>query len=596
MGAPATAGPAASAPAVEAIAGRDRFATAVAVSASAFPTGAPAVVVATGRGWADALGGAALGGALGGPVLLSEPGHLPGAVAAEIARLGARDAYVLGGDRALSSAVASQVAAALVPGGGVTRLAGATSYETAEAVASATVGAMGPRADGWAFVATGARFADAVACSAAAARTGRPVFLVPPGALPTRTADALRATGTTSAVIVGGIAAVGDEVERGLVDVLGGPLRVVRVAGQDRYATGLELARWSAAVGLGWGRPTLVSGERYPDALVAGTLQARRGCVLLLTPRAAIHPLVERELWARRAQVSSLAVVGGTSAVSAGTRAGAVHALLAPPFETANAMAHVRYLAGLGPRAAGGTAERTACDYVAARLRDHGYAVSVQTVAIPGGRTSRNVIATRAGASPEVVVLGAHIDSKHPSPGGNDNASGVGVVLELARVVAQAAPQATVRFIAFGAEEISGATPDDHHFGSRHYVASLSAAERSRVAAAVSVDMVGYGTVFHVRSMLVGPTTAVGSLQRWAGVSGQPMTFLRDPGAYGWSDHEAFEFAGIPAAWVQWRPDSAYHTTGDTAAHVQPARVGATGGFLRGWLLDLDAAALDALR
>ncbi|TLM66146.1 MAG: M28 family peptidase [Actinobacteria bacterium] len=270
-------------------------------------------------------------------------------------------------------------------------------------------------------------------------------------------------------------------------------------------------------------------------------------------------------------------------------------ATLAPPYDNARAMAHVAALAALGPRTAGGAAEHEGFDYVADRLREYGYAVTVQNVTLPSGRTSHNVIAERAGASADVVVLGAHADSKWPSPGANDNASGVGVVLELARVFAQAQQAPTVRFIAFGAEEIAGVTADDHHFGSRQYVASLSSAQRSRIAAAVSVDMVGYGTVFNVRSMQVGPPTAVVSLQRWGTATGQPLPFLKDLGRYGWSDHEGFERVGIPAAWLEWRVDPAYHTTGDTHAHVQPARVRACGHLLRGWLLDLDAADLDAL-
>jgi len=53
------------------IAGANRYATAVAVSKKAFPAGADAVVIATGENWPDALGGSALAGALGGPILLT---------------------------------------------------------------------------------------------------------------------------------------------------------------------------------------------------------------------------------------------------------------------------------------------------------------------------------------------------------------------------------------------------------------------------------------------------------------------------------------------------------------------------------------------
>jgi len=44
------------------------------------------------------------------------------------------------------------------------------------------------------------------------------------------------------------------------------------------------------------------------------------------------------------------------------------------------------------------------------------------------------------------------------------------------------------------------------------------------------------------------------------------MPYLRDPGESGWSDHEAFELAGIPAAWIEWRDDPVYHTAADKRA------------------------------
>jgi hypothetical protein len=112
----------------------------------------------------------------------------------------------------------------------------------------------------------------------------------------------------------------------------------------------------------------------------------------------------------------------------------------------------------------------------------------------------------------------------------------------------------------------------------------------------VSVDMVGYGDTFNVRSMGSGPQSAVASLQAWGAHAGQPLPYLRDPGRYGWSDHEGFERVGIPAAWVEWRQDPDYHTVRDTAAHVQPERVRASGRLLRGWVLGMTPETLDALR
>ncbi|MDP2232889.1 MAG: cell wall-binding repeat-containing protein, partial [Actinomycetota bacterium] len=92
-------------PGVQRIAGADRYLTAIANSKMAYRGGADAVVIATGTNWPDALGGSALAGALDGPLLLTTTSDLPDAVAAEIRRLGATKAYVLGGPGAVGPGV-----------------------------------------------------------------------------------------------------------------------------------------------------------------------------------------------------------------------------------------------------------------------------------------------------------------------------------------------------------------------------------------------------------------------------------------------------------------------------------------------------------
>lgn len=409
--------------------------------------------------------------------------------------------------------------------------------------------------------------------------------------------DALAAmddAGVTHATIIGGTAVVSPALEARIASVAGS---VSRIAGADRYATGLAIAAYAETeAGFSWAKPGLATADDFADALAAAPLLGKRQAPLLLSPRAGLSDRMAAALYSRRAAVGGFVCVGGTVALPAHVRQEALHALVAPHFDINRSMGHVSAIAGFGSRPAGGTAERQACDYVAAQLRSWGYTVTTQDVALPDGKHSRNVIAEHAGTRPEVIVLGAHIDSKYPSPGANDNASGVAVTLELARVLAQATTTPTVRFIAFGAEEIAGDTADDHHFGSRHYVAALSSAGKTAISGMVSVDMVGYGSTFNIRSLGTGPQTAVAALRTRAWFVGQPLPYLKDLGVYGWSDHEGFERAGIPAAWLEWRDDPVYHTTRDTASHVQASRVRVTGRLLRGWVLGMDGAKLDALR
>ena len=592
---PAAAPVATAAAALEQIAGLDRYATAVAVSVAAFPGGAGTVVLATGMSWPDALGGSGLAGALDAPVLLTPADRLRPDVLAEIARLGADRVYVLGGPGAVRETVLTALHAGL-PGVTVERIAGANRYETAARVASATIDA-NPGWDGHAFVATGATFADALSVGPVAAALGRPLYLVNEGGPSAGVLAAMKSAGVTRVTVLGGTAAVSSAMVTRIAAVVGGTANVTRVQGADRFATALAIASYGESVaGFTWARPGLATSEGFADALAAAPLLGSRLAPLLPTPRAGLPDSIAAALYQRRAAVTGYVCFGGTAALPAHVREDAQLALVAPAFDNGRAMEHIRAIAGLGPRKAGSAAERAGCDYVAAQLASYGYTVTTQSFAIPGGKTSRNVVAEKPGTSGEVVVIGGHIDSVAVSPGANDNASGVAVTLELARVLATASVRPTVRFIAFGSEEISGATPDEHHFGSRYYATSLGTAGQADVAAMVSIDMVGYGSTFNVRNLQWAPQTTVNALRTQASFMSQPLPYLKDFGRSGWSDHEQFERVGIPSAWLEWREDPVYHTARDTAAHIQPSRVRVSGRLVRAWLLGMTQAELDALR
>ena len=265
-------------------------------------------------------------------------------------------------------------------------------------------------------------------------------------------------------------------------------------------------------------------------------------------------------------------------------------------FDAANAMAEVRALEAFGVRAAGSEAERQAVDYIAARLSKLGYsAVVIEDVPLPNGRMSHNVSAQSDGTTARMIVLGAHLDSKPLSPGANDNATGCGALLEIARILAKQPVTPRVEFVFFGAEETIDKDPNHHHFGSRARVASLTKAERANIAGMISVDMIGYGPDFVARTMLRGPRTMADLLLATSKKTRAGLTFLKDPGETGWSDHEAYELAGIPAVWIEWRDDPVYHTAKDTSPHIRPEKVRVAGQLVLDVLRGLDEGALEAL-
>ncbi len=90
---------------VRRIAGDDRYATAAALAADAFPSGAPAVMLASGASFPDALAAAPAIAAAGGAVLLADPACVPDPVRAELTRLAPERLTILGGTAALGRSV-----------------------------------------------------------------------------------------------------------------------------------------------------------------------------------------------------------------------------------------------------------------------------------------------------------------------------------------------------------------------------------------------------------------------------------------------------------------------------------------------------------
>src|SRR5665811_1776420 len=125
------------------------------------------------------------------------------------------------------------------------------------------------------------------------------------------------------------------------------------------------------------------------------------------------------------------------------------------PFDVALSMAQTHFLADrIGIRRAGSDGERRAGDYLAATLHDLGYEPTFQTFPLTTGDQSRNVIATLQGEGPDTVVIGGHYDTKAPSPGANDNGTGVGAILNLAPVLRDGHLDFPWRFVFLAAEEI----------------------------------------------------------------------------------------------------------------------------------------------
>ena len=253
------------------------------------------------------------------------------------------------------------------------------------------------------------------------------------------------------------------------------------------------------------------------------------------------------------------------AAVSVAAATGAT----APP-SPAQAYAFAVQLANAGPRPAGGPAERRAHQRIAARFRAAGLRVGSERFAVPGKGASRDVIAIRDTPARCLVIAMAHADTVPPAPGADDNASGVGTLVALAPALAKGpAPACDMWLVATGAEE-RPYTKQPDHLGAAALVRRLRRTNRLHdVHFALSLDEVGRGTRFELRSPVSRRRAAVEiPILRAAKRAGVRVTWVRDS-ATGNSDHRELALAGAPAAKLGVPDEPVRHTARDTPDRLE---------------------------
>lgn len=232
------------------------------------------------------------------------------------------------------------------------------------------------------------------------------------------------------------------------------------------------------------------------------------------------------------------------------------------------AMTHLRALAS-GPRPTGTPAEARAAAYVEKILTAEGYKIERQPVPLPGGGESANVVAL-ADLDPEkdrYLLLGAHYDTVVGSPGANDNASGVAVLLEVARVLAARPARLPVVFVAFGAEEGRPGPQHQSLGGSRHYAQGLTPEAARNLAAMINLDMIGRGDALLSTLRL---NMKRGVHQRMLGLAGGLGVPAREHLTPQVSDSVPFASRGIETGWLWTGVEPSYHSPLDTPEKVTP--------------------------
>lgn len=271
--------------------GYDRYDTAIKMSKAMFPGALPpgsGLVVAPGYTFQEALCGAPLAAAWGGPMLLTDKTALYSNVKNELKRLAPTRVFCIG----LSTAAVNGVRTAL-PGVTVTPINGTglsanIIYDMSRKVANALaakVGTLGKMTGATAIITRGDGFPDGIGVSPLACANFWPIILTNNGGvsgkvLHASAAATLAGLGITKALKVGTYATLP-------VGITG----LANLSGVDRYDTNSRVAAWGEAFGgLAFTHTGMATGDKFPDALASGPYLAQHNGILLLSPLAGPLP------------------------------------------------------------------------------------------------------------------------------------------------------------------------------------------------------------------------------------------------------------------------------------------------------------------
>jgi glutaminyl-peptide cyclotransferase len=253
----------------------------------------------------------------------------------------------------------------------------------------------------------------------------------------------------------------------------------------------------------------------------------------------------------------------------------------------------VDFQVSLGPRIPGTEAHNQIIEWINTELEQTGWEVEIQLGEILGQKVT-NILGKRGGERDQGqpwIILGAHYDTRIysdkdpnpekrnlPVPGANDGASGVAVLLELARTLPKNLDQ-EIWLVFFDTEDNGNIAGWDWILGSRFFVQSL----HEKPDAVIIVDMIGDADLNIYMEQSSDPAI---SSEIWA-VAGElgfsqfiPILKYRLL-----DDHVPFLESGIRAVDIIDFDYPYWHTTDDTTDKVSAKSLEAVGETLRTWLL-----------
>jgi Zn-dependent M28 family amino/carboxypeptidase len=262
-------------------------------------------------------------------------------------------------------------------------------------------------------------------------------------------------------------------------------------------------------------------------------------------------------------------------------------------FDGQRAYADVQTQVAFGARIPGSEGHAKVQEWMREELESAGWQVEVQESEALG-HPIQNIVAKRGDASPQ-IILGAHYDTRMfadndpdpanhslPVPGANDGASGVAVLLELARVL----PDDTVPvWLVFFDAEDNGRIPGwDWILGSREFVRN----NPLQPQAVVIVDMIGDADLNIYKERNSDPDLT-GEIWAVANSLGYGSVFIPEYKFSVLDDHTPFLEAGIPAVDIIDFDYPYWHTVQDTPDKVSAESLQAVGETVQAWVMGRSA-------
>lgn len=260
-------------------------------------------------------------------------------------------------------------------------------------------------------------------------------------------------------------------------------------------------------------------------------------------------------------------------------------------FDGSRAYADVQTQVDMGPRTPGSAGHAQIREWMRKELESAGWIVEIhETEAL--GNPIYNLIAKRSDAQPQ-VILAAHYDTRifadndpdennrsKPVPGANDGASGVAVLLELARTLPQ--DTAPVWLVFFDAEDNGRIEGWDWILGSRAFANEIAVQPQ----AVVILDMIGDANL-NIHYEKNSDQTIRAEIWDTAARLGYEEAFIQTEKYSMLDDHTPFLEKGIPAVDIIDFDYPYWHTVQDTPDKVSAESLQIVGRTIWQWVSEL---------